>query len=71
VTALTSADGRHLAMMPHPERLAHQLWQWPWLPLEWQELPASPWLRMFQNAFQWCTAGADAVPALSGQRHER
>lgn len=83
VTALTSADGRHLALMPHPERLANQLWQWPWLPREWHELKASPWLRLFQNAYSWCMAGpggsgrtpenkraasAEAVPALPGQR---
>ncbi len=54
VTALTSPDGRHLAMMPHPERMANQLWQWPWLPRGWRDLPASPWLRMFQNAYDWC-----------------
>ncbi|HET7015958.1 MAG TPA: phosphoribosylformylglycinamidine synthase [Streptosporangiaceae bacterium] len=53
-TALTSPDGRHLAMMPHPERMANQLWQWPWLPPDWRDLPASPWLRMFQNVYDWC-----------------
>jgi phosphoribosylformylglycinamidine synthase len=52
ITALCSPDGRHLAMMPHPER-AFQLWQWPWLPAGWEQLPASPWLRMFQNAREW------------------
>lgn len=52
IAALCSPDGRHLAMMPHPERL-FQLRQWPWLPDEWRSLPASPWLRMFQNAFDW------------------
>lgn len=55
-TALTSPDGRHLAMMPHPERMANQLWQWPWLPAGWRDLPASPWLAMFQNAYDWCKA---------------
>jgi phosphoribosylformylglycinamidine synthase len=55
IAALCSPDGRHLAMMPHPERLAHQLWQWPYLPEEWQGLPVSPWLKMFQNAYEWCT----------------
>ena len=25
-------------MMPHPERLANQLWQWPYLPAEWKGL---------------------------------
>jgi phosphoribosylformylglycinamidine synthase len=54
ITALCSADGRHLAMMPHPER-AFLLWQWPWMPADWRrELEASPWLRMFQNARRWC-----------------
>lgn len=54
IAALCSPDGRHLAMMPHPER-THLLWQWPWLPPAWrQTLAASPWLRMFQNAREWC-----------------
>jgi phosphoribosylformylglycinamidine synthase len=53
ITALCSPDGRHLAMMPHPERL-FLLWQWPWLPPEWQELAASPWLQLFINARRWC-----------------
>lgn len=53
ITALCSPDGRHLAMMPHPER-CFRLWQWPWKPNSWKSLEASPWLRMFQNARQWC-----------------
>ena len=54
IAALCSPDGRHLAMMPHPER-AFLKWQWGWMPEEWKkELKASPWLRMFQNARQWC-----------------
>jgi phosphoribosylformylglycinamidine synthase len=53
ITALCSRDGRHLAMMPHPER-CFRLWQWPWKPSAWDSLKASPWLRMFQNARQWC-----------------
>ncbi|MDB5187554.1 MAG: purL [Candidatus Kaiserbacteria bacterium] len=52
-TALCSPDGRHLAMMPHPER-CFRLWQWPWMPDSWKGLEASPWLRMFQNARTWC-----------------
>ncbi len=59
IAALCSPDGRHLAMMPHPER-THLLWQWPWLPPAWRrDLEASPWLRLFQNAREWC----EAVPA--------
>lgn len=53
ITALCSADGRHLAMMPHPERVFLK-WQWPWMPAEWKGLKASPWLQMFQNARTWC-----------------
>jgi phosphoribosylformylglycinamidine synthase len=53
-TALCSPDGRHLAMMPHPER-SFLLWQWPWVPEKLRsELNASPWLKMFQNAREWC-----------------
>lgn len=54
ITSLCSPDGRHLAMMPHPER-AFLKWQWPWMPEQWkQELKVSPWLKMFQNAREWC-----------------
>ena len=53
ITALSSPDGRHLAMMPHPER-TFLPWQAHWLPREMKDLPASPWLKMFQNAHEWC-----------------
>lgn len=50
---LCSPDGRHLAMMPHPER-AFLPWQAHWLPEDMKNLEASPWLKMFQNAYEWC-----------------
>ncbi|MDP3048468.1 MAG: phosphoribosylformylglycinamidine synthase [Thermodesulfovibrionales bacterium] len=54
IAALCSPDGRHLAIMPHPERTFLK-WNWAWMPEEWKkELKASPWLRLFQNARQWC-----------------
>ncbi len=54
ITALCSPDGRHLAMMPHPERTFLK-WQWGWMPEKWKaNLKASPWLTMFQNARIWC-----------------
>ena len=53
LTGICSPDGRHLAMMPHPER-AFLPWQCHWLPQSMQGLPVSPWLRMFQNAYAWC-----------------
>jgi len=54
IAALCSPDGRHLAMMPHPERTFLK-WQWGWMPEDWKRsLDASPWLKMFQNAREWC-----------------
>ncbi|MBA3071815.1 MAG: phosphoribosylformylglycinamidine synthase, partial [Nitrospirae bacterium] len=54
IAALCSPDGRHLAIMPHPERTFLK-WNWAWMPEEWKkELKASPWLRLFQNARKWC-----------------
>ncbi len=54
IASLCSSDGRHLAMMPHPERTTN-LWNWGWMPREWREdLEVSPWLQMFQNAREWC-----------------
>ena len=54
ITALCSPDGRHLAMMPHPERTFLK-WQWAYMPEEWkQNLETSPWFRMFRNAREWC-----------------
>ena len=54
VTALCDETGRHLAMMPHPER-AFLKWQWAYMPEEWkQNLLASPWMKMTQNAYDWC-----------------
>jgi len=54
IAALCSEDGRHLAIMPHPERTFLK-WQWAWMPERWKnDLKASPWLRMFQNARRWC-----------------
>ncbi len=52
IAALCSPDGRHLALMPHPER-TFLPWQWGWMPGDWK-LEASPWLQMFQNAREWC-----------------
>ena len=53
ITSLCTPDGRHLAMMPHPER-AFKLWQWSWVPEKLKNLKASPWIKMFQNAREWC-----------------
>lgn len=55
IAALCSEDGRHLAMMPHPER-CFLTWQHPWYPKD-VGLKADgpgPWLKLFQNAREWC-----------------
>jgi phosphoribosylformylglycinamidine synthase len=54
ITALCTPDGRHLAMMPHPERVFLDR-QWSWMPDELKSKSGfSPWLRMFVNAREWC-----------------
>jgi phosphoribosylformylglycinamidine synthase len=54
ITGVCDETGRHLAMMPHPERVFLK-WQWAYMPEEWKKnLLASPWLKMVQNAYEWC-----------------
>ncbi|GAB3581569.1 phosphoribosylformylglycinamidine synthase [Calidifontibacter terrae] len=50
LTAVTTADGRFTAMMPHPERVQRNV------QMSWTDGPIaepSPWLRMFRNARVW------------------
>lgn len=54
IAGVCSPDGRHLAMMPHPERCT-QMWQWPWKPTDWK-YEFAPWQRIFDNAFTWCVS---------------
>lgn len=53
IAGLVSTDGRHLCLMPHPER-AFLKWQWPWMPTAFAAMEASPWQRIFQNAKSFC-----------------
>ena len=54
---MCSPDGRHLAVMSHPERTAFP-WEWGWMPERWKrEYEVSPWLTLFQNARVWCERG--------------
>ena len=50
ITGLTTADGRHTILMPHPERVFRTV-QMSWHPAAWGE--DSPWMRMFRNARVW------------------
>src|SRR3989338_5072811 len=54
IASLCTPDGRHIAMMYHPERTFLK-WQWAWMPENMKKnLKASPWLKMFKNAREWC-----------------
>ena len=50
LTAVTTADGRFTAMMPHPERVFRNV-QMSWTSGDVTQ--PSPWLRMFRNARKW------------------
>nr|XP_055223423.1 phosphoribosylformylglycinamidine synthase isoform X4 [Gorilla gorilla gorilla] len=57
VAGICSCDGRHLAVMPHPER-AVRPWQWAWRPPPFDTLTTSPWLQLFINARNWTLEGS-------------
>jgi phosphoribosylformylglycinamidine synthase len=50
LTAVTTADGRFTAMMPHPERVFRNV-QMSWTNGDINA--SSPWLRVWQNARKW------------------
>ncbi len=52
---ICSADGRHVAMMPHPERALFP-WQWPHYPEGRKQDDLSPWAIALRNAFEWVKA---------------
>jgi len=52
IAGLVSKDGRHLAFMPHPERCFLK-WQLPWSPEAWKQHEAAPWIKLFQNAYDF------------------
>lgn len=51
IAGLCSADGRHLALMPHPERSC-EMYQWPYLGDV--QCDSCPWQSMFNEAQIWC-----------------
>jgi phosphoribosylformylglycinamidine synthase len=50
LTAVTTADGRFTALMPHPERVLRNV-QLSWTSQD--KSAVSPWARMFGNARLW------------------
>ena len=58
LAAVSSKNGRHLAMMPHPER-SFLKWQWPVSQHAANDVVPtisdiySPWIIMFKNAYEW------------------
>jgi len=52
VAAICSADGRHLAMMPHPERAIYP-WNWAHYPASRKHDQITPWVEAFVNAAEW------------------
>ena len=52
VAALASANGRHVAMMPHPERAIFP-WQCANYPQNHVADDVTPWIEIFRNAYNW------------------
>ena len=52
VAGICSADGRHLAMMPHLERAIFP-WQNAWYPADRLADDVTPWIEAFVNARKW------------------
>ena len=52
VAGLSSADGRHLVMMPHLER-AYFPWQCGYYPPDRKNDDVTPWIKAFVNAREW------------------
>ena len=55
VAGICSADGRHLAMMPHLER-AFYPWQCAYYPADRRAEEVTPWIEAFVNARRWVEA---------------
>ena len=52
LAGICSADGRHLAMMPHPERAMFP-WQCGYYPQDHKQDEVTPWIEIFVNARKW------------------
>ncbi len=67
VAGLCSADGRHLAMMPHLERAIFP-WQCAYYPADRRMDDVTPWLEAFVNARKWCEQKTPSpLPLVGGE----
>lgn len=55
IAAISSADGRHTAIMPHIERSIFP-WQWAHYPTVRKSDHITPWIEVFENAREWVEA---------------
>ncbi len=54
IAGVCSPDGRHLAMMPHPER-GLRPWNWAYYPTARRDRDTvTPWIEMFTAGVKWC-----------------
>ncbi|MBO7562294.1 MAG: phosphoribosylformylglycinamidine synthase [Bacteroidales bacterium] len=54
IAGVCSPDGRHLAMMPHPERCIRP-WNWAYYPTSRKDKDTvTPWIEMFTAGVKWC-----------------
>ena len=58
VAALSSKNGRHLAIMPHIERSLFP-WNWPYYTRDKRRDEVGPWMEAFANAFTWVKSKVD------------
>ena len=60
IASICSKNGRHLAIMPHPERCFLK-WQLPYMPDEISDKLEhySPWIYLFKNAYNFCKLKQD------------
>ena len=58
ITGVVDPTGRHLAMMPHPER-THRKHHFHYWPREWEAIKNSPWPRVMHNYRMWCEQTED------------
>ncbi len=66
VAGICSADGRHLAMMPHLERAIFP-WQCAYYPADRRMDEVTPWIEAFVNARKWCEKTLSPLPLKGGE----